>query len=194
MLALAGIPFDKEGAKELAQLNHAVEMYPASQLFPGPRKQQGKIHGKYKQGNLTKELTMKKVLSCALFVLIATGTVFQTFGSVDDAKSKSKSPAKVTEQKSRLLPFHGKVVEVDPKAQTITVGKRVFHLSAATQLMKNKSVIPLKSVEIGERVGGSYRKDEKGTLHAIKLNFKGSTKATRAKSPSKQAPKDDSTS
>jgi len=139
---------------------------------------------------------MKKALSCALFVLIAIGPVIRSLGAVEETKSKSKipskAPAQVEDKKTRPLPFHGTVTEVDPKAQTITVGKRVFHLSETTKLMKDKSVIPLKEVLVGERVGGSYLKDDDGNLQALKLNFKGSAAKSTEKTPSKQPETEDS--
>ena len=77
---------------------------------------------------------MKKALSCALFVLIATSMVSPALGAADETKSKSpaKAPAKAAVKKPRPLPFHGRVSKVDAKAQTLTVGKRVFHLNDTT--------------------------------------------------------------
>jgi hypothetical protein len=136
---------------------------------------------------------MKKALSCALFVLIATSMVSPALGAADETKSKSpaKAPAKAAVKKPRPLPFHGRVSKVDAKAQTLTVGKRVFHLNDTTKLMKNDTAIPLQSVVIGERVGGSYLKDDNGNLHALKLNFKGLNEKAPKEAPPQKRKTDD---
>ena len=133
---------------------------------------------------------MKNALLCALVALIATSAVSHGLGPAKD--TPSQAPTQADAVKTRPLPFHGTVTKVDPKAQTITVGKRVFHLNETTKLMMDNSAILLADVQVGVRVGGSYLKDENGNLHALKLNFKSAPEKSPDESPSKKPPGDES--
>lgn len=62
------------------------------------------------------------------------------------------------EKKARPLPFNGKVAAVNKDAKTFKVGARLFSLTAESRITKGGYPATLAHAQIGEEVGGSYRK------------------------------------
>jgi len=85
------------------------------------------------------------------------------------AADKKDTPTEKTTKKpvsGRKLPFHGKVSAVDLKTATIQVGKRTFHISKTTRLIKDDKPMELSEELVGQRIGGSYIAMSDGTLEA----------------------------
>ena len=53
---------------------------------------------------------------------------------------------------------------MDTKAATIKVGKRLFHISKTTRLIKDDKPMELSEELVGQRIGGSYIATSDGTL------------------------------
>ena len=103
-----------------------------------------------------------------LFTLMLVPCLWLTAIPTRAADEKQPPAEKATRKTGaeRKLPFHGMVAEVDTKAGTIKVGKRVFHVGKETQILKDDKPMKLSEELIGQRIGGSYVKGEDGTLEA----------------------------
>jgi hypothetical protein len=88
----------------------------------------------------------------------------------EDAIEKKDAAKEGKKGKSGGLPARGKLVSVDKTAKTITVGKRIFHVTAETKLQKAGKPATLDDAVVGEAVGIFY-KDEGGKLMALTLRF-----------------------
>lgn len=118
------------------------------------------------------------ILKIILLSVVAAAMAFgpaTTFAQ--DAPEKKQGEAAVEKQdaakkkgKSGNLPARGKLVSVDKTAKTITVGKRIFHVTAETKLEKAGKPATLDDAVAGEAVGISY-KNEGGKLMALTLRF-----------------------
>ena len=93
-------------------------------------------------------------------------------------------PAAVTESKARPIPFRGKIVAVDKKAATLTVGQRTFQVTPQTKVQKDGVTAGLESAAAGDYVTGSYVKAEDGKLVARSL-YVGARAASNSKSARK---------
>ena len=82
----------------------------------------------------------------------------------------------------RSVPFNGKLAAVDLEARTITVGKRIFHLTAETKVYKDDKLVTLTKEMVGERVGGAYVKSPEGNLQIVKMRV-GAKPESNAESP-----------
>jgi hypothetical protein len=69
------------------------------------------------------------------------------------------------------FPYHGKLVAVDTKAKTLTVGTMVLLVSNHTRIVKDGQPGMLEQGVVGEYVNGAYRKSDDGKLHAVSINF-----------------------
>jgi hypothetical protein len=94
--------------------------------------------------------------------------------------------------KVKKLPFHGKLEAVDTTAQTITLsGKsaRVFHLTPTTKITDGAgNPSSLAAATVGEDVGGSYTKDDAGTMTLYSVRFGAKTGSKAAASTAATAP------
>lgn len=111
---------------------------------------------------------MKKALSLLLIGLLAALTPLPV-RAADQAPSQEAVKKKSA---ARVIPFNGRIRAVDLSAQTITIGKRVFHCSAKTKLTRDNKSVSLSEEMVGQRVGGAYVKAEDGTLRAVTVRLK----------------------
>jgi hypothetical protein len=73
-------------------------------------------------------------------------------------------------KKQGVLPFHGKVADVDKIAKTITVGTMKIEITSETRLNKAGKPAILDDVAKGDDVSGSYRKTDHGRLVGFTIN------------------------
>lgn len=119
----------------------------------------------------------KSIVHIGLLALLIGAIGFipsPALGQAAKAESNQKaSPEKA--QKSaknpRALPFRGKVTAINKTAKTVTVGERVFHLTADTRILKGGNKATLEDAVVGEEVGGSYRKADDGKLMVQMIRF-----------------------
>jgi hypothetical protein len=123
---------------------------------------------------------MKHNLTWVLATLLAT-LVLNATHAADDARQPAKEPA------ARSLPFHGKLAAVDAKANTITVGKRVFLLTHETKITRDGASAKLTDAVVGDKVGGAYVKEEDGAMRVTSIRF-----GEKPDPSSKPGPKDPS--
>jgi hypothetical protein len=114
---------------------------------------------------------MKK--SIALYPLIAAALLAASTGvrAADQpaAKPDAAKPAASSATK-HVLPFHGKVVAVDTKAMTLTVGSQTFNITSDTKITKDGKPATLADLATGEIVRGAYKKDSAGKLNATTIH------------------------
>lgn len=111
----------------------------------------------------------------ALFTLIATALMATPAimraqdqpSQIPVAAQKSAPAAK----KHRHLPFHGKIAKVDMTAKTVTVGHTVLHVSSQTRITQNGKPATASDLAVGEKISGSYVKDEDGTHNALLIHI-----------------------
>lgn len=130
--------------------------------------------------------------------MIALGAVVACLPlSAPAQETEGRTPAvekkTVGEKKARPVPFQGTLAKVDKSARAITVGKRVFQITAQTRLFKNGGAAPavLEDGVVGQRVTGSYIKPAEGTaLVAWSVYFggKGEGQTTEKKSSKSTQP------
>jgi hypothetical protein len=106
-----------------------------------------------------------KTLIIAVLVGFAAATVPLSHGADEKPAVEKKSAA------PRALPFGGKVAAVDKQAKTVTVGKRTFHVTPDTRIMKAGKPATLEDATVGETVGGSYREGEDKKLNLVSLRI-----------------------
>jgi hypothetical protein len=119
---------------------------------------------------------MKKQI--ALFSLVAAA--FIAAPAVVLAQD-TPAPAKKHE-KHGGTPFHGKVSTVDTAGSTFTVGQLTINVTPETKITKDGKPASLSDITVGEKVGGSYKKDEAGKLNAVTVHAgeKGEKKKSEA--------------
>ena len=101
------------------------------------------------------------------------------------APSASTPTAPVPEKKSTTVgkeeakkkqpqsagPFRGKLAALDKSAKTITVGKRTFHITSETKILRSDKPATLEDSILGEMVSGGFKLSGDGKLMATKLNL-----------------------
>ena len=101
------------------------------------------------------------------------------------AQSTNKAEKKESAEKKTQTagPFHGKLASVDKSAKTITVGKRTFHITSETKILKSGKPAVLEDVVVGEEISGGFKTSADGKLVATKVNIgpKGEEKAEKKK-------------
>jgi hypothetical protein len=104
----------------------------------------------------------------AMAVLAAPLSTRASDGSTNLPTAPQPAPL---HKRQPALPYHGKVVAVDTKAKTLTVGTMVLLVSNHTHIVKDGQPATLEQGVIGEYVNGAYRKSDDGKLRAISINF-----------------------
>jgi len=107
---------------------------------------------------------MKKQI--ALFSLVAAALI--AVPAVVLAQD-TPAPAKKHE-KHGGTPFHGKVATVDTAGSTFTVGQSTINVTAETKITKEGKPASMSDITVGEKVSGSYKKDEAGKLNAVSVH------------------------
>jgi hypothetical protein len=73
------------------------------------------------------------------------------------------------------MPFYGKVASVDKQLQILTLdGKektRLFYLTPATRIHRDKRPAKIEEVAVGQWVGGFVRPDAEGRPTVVSLNL-----------------------
>src|SRR3954470_21200556 len=90
------------------------------------------------------------------------------------ASSGTNSTAVVkTTAKSKQTtgPFRGHLVAVNKGAKSVTVGKRVFYVTAETKILKAGKAATLDQAVVGEEASGGFKTADDGRLIATKLNL-----------------------
>ena len=141
----------------------------------------------------------KSFLHYAALGLISGALLLTTTTNAAEDKTPGKPAAEKSsdtksEKKPRAIPFRGKVAAVDKSAATLTVGERVFHVSAQTKLTKQGKTAGLSEAVVGETVTGSYLKAEDGKLNAVSVRLSPVPKSDESGGgqKKKQLPSDDS--
>ena len=96
---------------------------------------------------------------------------FSTRAADGSTNAPTVSAPALQHKKQPTLPYHGKLVSVDTKAKTLTVGTLVLLVSDHTRIVKDGQPAMLEQGIVGENVTGAYRKYDDGKLHAVSINF-----------------------
>lgn len=113
---------------------------------------------------LKKSIKLIAIGLVAAFAVAATGTV-----RAQDKKPTAAADAK----KNGVVPFRGKINEIDKAAKTINIGKekkRTIQITDKTKVTKDGRAATLADANVGDEVGGSYR-DVDGKLEANSLRI-----------------------
>ncbi len=113
------------------------------------------------------------VMALALLSLPFGAIGAQTQPASSGKKTNSAVQATDIQKKARPIPFQGKIKTIDHSAKTITVGERVFRITAETRLLNRstKTPVTLQAGVVGEAITGSYRKADDGKLIANSVYF-----------------------
>lgn len=128
--------------------------------------------------------TVLKIAGLSLLAAVIALAPGQSFAQEKQPeKAKSAASEKAAPKGERALPFRGKVGAINKTAKTVTVGERVFHITADTRIIKGGKPAKLEDGVIGDEIGGSYRKAQDGKLVAAMVRFgpvpEGATKAKK---------------
>ena len=109
-----------------------------------------------------------KLTGIGLMALAIAGAELKLHAQAQDAPGAAQPAAK----SERAIPFHGKVKAFDKEAGTLTVGSRTFQITPDTRYLQGSA----DSIQVGEKVGGSYYKQDDGTLtvNSIRIGPKAS--------------------
>lgn len=120
---------------------------------------------------------MKKHI--ALYAIIAAALIAAPAGirAADNSSKPEAAEAGAAKAKKHGLPFHGKAAAVDTAAMTVTVGHQVINVTAETKITKDGKPATLSDITVGEKISGSYKKDDAGKLNASTIYIGGKAKA-----------------
>lgn len=111
---------------------------------------------------------MKKNVQILLAGLLAAAVLFAPVAGIAQEKPKAApgNDAPGKQPGKRSTPFRGKVTAVDATAKTVTVGARVFHLSAESKLTKKGQTMTVADIVVGDEIAGNYTTSDDGKLMA----------------------------
>jgi hypothetical protein len=107
---------------------------------------------------------MKKLVLTLVVAAFAVASSLQMTAADAPAVDKKEAVAKP-------IPFGGKITALDKQAKTVTLGKRVFHVTSETKIMKNEKPATLDDATVGEEVGGAYKQDAEKKMHLVSLRI-----------------------
>src|SRR5204862_6509204 len=81
------------------------------------------------------------------------------------------APATDKKTAAKPIPFAGKITALDKQTKTVTIGKRVFHVTSETKIMKNEKPATLDDATVGEEVGGAYKQDAEKKMNLVSLRI-----------------------
>ena len=118
---------------------------------------------------------MKNVLA-RLVPLLLVAAVSCVLPRSVHAQTTNKAPttekkSATTEKKQTAGPFHGKLAALDKAAKTITIGKRTFHVSPETKIMKNGKPATLEDGVVNQEASGYFKTGDDGKLVATKVTL-----------------------
>jgi hypothetical protein len=102
---------------------------------------------------------MTEAANAQTTIKASTGT-----NSTGEVKATAKS-------KQTTGPFRGHLVAVNKGAKSVTVGKRVFFVTAETKILKAGKAATLDQAVVGEEASGGFKTADDGRLIATKLNL-----------------------
>jgi hypothetical protein len=115
------------------------------------------------------------VLTAVFLAALTSSTLNgQVSTEVEKQGQKEKQVEEVKKKKIIRGPFHGTIVAVDKKAQTITLRgakKRVFQITSKTKILKDGKAAKFENAKVGEKVGGYYRGIDKGIYQLVTLRI-----------------------
>ena len=118
--------------------------------------------------------TIKQTVAICLLSAVAVGFAVPVHAQDKAEKKPAAAPEAGKKEKTRGMPFAGKLGVVDKVDKTITVkGKekdRVFHITSKTRIMKAGKPATLEDGVVGEEVAGFAREVE-GKLEAASVRF-----------------------
>jgi hypothetical protein len=124
-----------------------------------------------------------KLIAIGLIAAFAVGSV----GVVHAQEAKTESSTSAGSKKKGVVPFRGKINEIDKAAKTINIGKekkRTIQITDQTKITKDGKPATLDDANAGDEVGGAYR-DADGKLEASSLRIgpkpEGAVKASAKK-------------
>ncbi|MGO8676413.1 MAG: hypothetical protein ACLQVX_11160 [Limisphaerales bacterium] len=121
---------------------------------------------------------MIRILKAGVFCLVAAAVAGAPLRLVAQTNQNPPAPTQAAADKKAAPakkrangPFRGKLAAVDKVAKTITVGKRTFHITPQTKLLKAGAPATLDDAVVGERVTGGFKTADGGQLNATKVTF-----------------------
>ena len=126
--------------------------------------------------------------ACVLLITLACLPASRTLAQSKTASSQTNPPASHkasastkpsagTEKRQTSGPFHGNLKAVDQQARTITMGKRTFHVTPETKIVRGDKSATLQDAVLGESVSGYFKTAEDGRLVLASLRFGSKPKA-----------------
>jgi hypothetical protein len=106
-------------------------------------------------------------------IVIGLVAAFAAGATVTVQAQDKKADAAEAGKSNRVIPFSGKINEIDKGAKTINIGKekkRTIQITDATKIKKDGKAATLDDAKVGDEVGGAYR-DNGGKLEATSLRI-----------------------
>jgi hypothetical protein len=107
-------------------------------------------------------------LIAAAIIAVPVATPAQDAGTNAPA---ADAPVKKAKKAKNSLVFRGAASAVDTNAMTLTVGQRTFDVTADTKITKDGQPAVLGDINVGEMVGGAYKKGTDGKLSATTIRI-----------------------
>ena len=107
----------------------------------------------------------------SLMAMAVLASPLSTQAADPAANAPTNAPVAPLHKRQPAFPYHGKIVAIDNRAKTLTVGTLVLLVSNHTHIIKDGQPATLEQGVVGQFVAGAYRKSEDGKLHAIAINF-----------------------
>jgi hypothetical protein len=144
---------------------------------------------------LVRKANQMKTIVVKFFATILCTAAFAAFSISSQAQTQTNKPApdkkssssKSSESKQRAGPFHGKLAALDKAAKTVTVGKRNFHVTAETKIIKNDKPATLNDGVVDEVVSGYFKTSSEGKLTLTTLRFGPKTEAKNSDKKTKKS-------
>jgi hypothetical protein len=114
---------------------------------------------------------MIKWILGSLMAMAVLATPFSTRAADGSTNLPTAPQPAPLHKKPANLPYHGKLVSLDTKAKTLTVGTMVLLVSSHTHIVKDGQPATLEQGVVGENVSGAYRKSDDGKLHAVSIFY-----------------------
>lgn len=119
------------------------------------------------------KIRVSKIINLSLFAaaLLAMPAVVRAQDANTSPPAASDQTTTPKPKTHGAIPFHGKLTAVDTNARTLTVGNRIFEVTAETKIFNNGQPATLADGKVGEPVRGNYKKTESGKLEALTVHF-----------------------
>src|SRR5690242_15038782 len=121
---------------------------------------------------MKKHIALYAIIAAALVASPASIRAADTHAKGNESSEAGTPAAK----KHHHLPFHGKVAVVDTAAMTVTVGHMVINVTSDTKITKDGKPATVSDITVGEKISGSYTKDDAGKMTAALIHIGGKAK------------------